>query len=79
MWLFHKRELTTTLDGAFYHRVCEMLTLKGIKYRTRYVTTASHGRSRGYIGSVGDNGSGQYYVYVLKKDLENARELLKLI
>ena len=71
-WLFSKKELLTTFDREFYDRVCGKLSLMGIPYRTKWYSDASSGRSRGTLGSFGQEEHIQYYVYVKKEDYDYA-------
>lgn len=73
-WIFHKRELLTTFDGAEYHRVCQCLADGKIPYRTKWVDmTPGQGRTGGF----GVKKQMQYYVYVLDSDLDEASFLIR--
>lgn len=78
-WLFHKRELLTTFDAGQYQAVMQRLSAAGIPYKNTWKGPGNTGRRRGVLGSFGENlnVSIQYYIYVLKDDLEEARLALR--
>lgn len=75
-WWFHKKELTMTFDRTYYDTVCGKLAAGGIDYRTKWRDMNSVGRSRGTMGSFGQERTTQYYIYVRKQDYDKAAAML---
>ena len=74
-WLFQKKELMTTFDHKAYLDATGKLTTVGIPFKIKtFNAYASGGRTRGTVGTFGENidNSTQYYIYVLKKDFDRA-------
>lgn len=74
-WIFQKRELMTTFDKKAYLAATDKLTTAGIPFKIKtFNAYASGGRSHGRMGTFGENldSSTQYYIYVKKKDMEQA-------
>jgi hypothetical protein len=74
--MFGWREVYTSLTMSDFAKAREALGQKGIRYYYRSKNT--FGNSRGHTGSLGINMdyAYQYYLYVKKKDYEQAQYLI---
>ena len=77
-WLLHKTELLTTFDQRLYQETTAKLAAAKIDFKVNWKSHASAGRQRGALGSFGEalSRSTQYYIYVKRQDLEQAKYVL---
>lgn len=82
MFLFNKEEVYVGFSIEEFSKVRQSLAMGNIKYKYNVVSQSGQwgglGSSRGHYGSFGVNMKydKQYYVYVMKKDYEQASYLV---
>lgn len=77
IFLWNRKEIYNGFSLNKFNRIKELLISKGVNYDLKIVsrtTSSVFDKSRSRIGSLGENNkySNEYYIYVHKKDYDEA-------